>query len=120
MVSSFAASFKKIVAFKTKSQHKELTKGGKNLHEKHVNGLIGTIDSYGVDPFSKESPKCFPFGEIISSVIANNVLSAPKLGDARYVDFVKNRLFSRKTKFFTYNKNKFKVCSRNEEKEEKG
>ena len=67
-------SFKNIIAYKTKSKHKELTDGGKALHEKHVNDLKTVLKDYGIDSFSENPPICFPTGEEIDEVIVSDVL----------------------------------------------
>ena len=69
--------------------HKELTHGGKELHEKHVNDLKVAVKEYGIDPFSKDPPKCFPTDEVIDVDIVSGILSAPRKGNDSYKGFVK-------------------------------
>ena len=69
--------------------HKELTHGGKELHEKHVNDLKVAVKEYGIYPFGKDPPKCFPTGEVIDVDIVSDILSAPRKGNDSYKGFVK-------------------------------
>ena len=89
-------SFKKVVAYKTKSMHKELTHGGKELHEKHANDLKVAVIEYGIDPFRKDPPNCFPTGEVIDADIVSDILSAPRKGNDSYKSFVTELLPSNK------------------------
>ena len=73
--------FKKAILYNTSSRHKELTPGGMKLHHDHVQKLKNKLKEYGVDPFSKEKPKCFPTGEEINHKVAKYMLCASTNGN---------------------------------------
>ena len=93
-------SYMNFIGEKTKLTHKELTPGGKELHEKHVKDLQTMLRNYGIDPFSNEPPRCFVTGEEIAGDIVSDVLAAPAIGNIKYKTFAKERLYSRKKRIF--------------------
>ena len=47
---------------------------------------------YGIDPFSKEKPKCFPTGAEIDEDVVRDMLSAPLKGNEQFKTFCDEKL----------------------------
>ena len=110
-------SYMNSVHDKTNSTHKELTLGGKELHEKHVQDLKLVLQNYGIDPFSNDVPRCFATGEELAEDIASDVLAAPSIGNKLYKKFITERLYGRKKSLFDkIPKNKLKYVKKKKKK----
>ena len=92
--------FRKVLRIKTSSKHKELTAGGKKIHQKHVSSIKARIQQLGIDPFAKGPPVSFSNGVEIQSDIVKDMLRAEEVGKMAKMKFIKERLVDGSKSFF--------------------
>ena len=98
--SKLKEDFRNVLSIKTSSKHKELTIGGKTLHQKHVASIKQRIIQLEIDPFARSPPISFSTGVEISSEVAKDMLKADEIGKINLKTFIKERLFDGSKSFF--------------------
>ena len=99
--SKLKEEFKNLLHIKTSSKHKELTTGGKLLHQKHVQKIKQRIRHLEIDPFATNAPISFSDGVEIPVEIVTDMLRVDEVGQVKIEKFIKERLVDQSISFYT-------------------